>query len=581
MQDAFNATPNEKSPAQKQRLKVLANKLTFDEKKYEYKEDFVPADPKNPMDVHTTPELVKCLEQNKGVTIDARVLHVKDGVRGYKRMNKEQFIEATKQRDSKRLRESLNDCFNMDDGGYTAGGIGKDFTPLLGGPFNKQLYYRDYLRMIATSFFAFHHDPAARAVAGIMTDFTLGRGFKVKSKGKDAEMAQAIWDAFSIVNDIPGQMDYCGLEISIYGETMWWWLPDNQTRISYNPRPGEKVPRGAIPRVRLIDPSNIAEIVTVPEDPIKGILYYVWLAPTQYQMYTDGKQPTNKFIYQQIPADEIAHYKVNSVSNEKRGRSDYFPALGYMKRLRDSVNYSLVAQQKAAAWSIDTTIKGDDADIEAYMQDQKQLGTIPNAGSEFVHTEAITREYLSNSATGKSADSPVFAWCMSMTCMATGIPLQYFGTHLGNTGTRASALVSTEPVAKKFERRRGVHTRMVQDMYSKLMRKFNLNSDCDVLWPELVTQDRSSILKDLTTAQTNNWLSHETCATRAAKEFDLHDFDYSSEMVDIKKQDEELGITPEATSPLTSPAKNGDNNKSNSSMPGSEKQQVKNNMGQL
>lgn len=563
----------------KNRINVLRNGLIFDEKKYEYSDDFVEADIKNPLEIHTTHEMIECLKSNPAVDIEARVLGWSNKGRGIVKMGKAAFLESVKRRDSKKLRESIDNFATGD--GATSGLIGEDFTPLLGGPFNKQLYYRDYLRMISACFFAYHHDPVARDVVSIITDFTIGRGFQLHANGKDEEKAQILWDAFSKVNDIPSQFDYAGAELAIYGEVMWWKLPHHNTRISFDPFQGEKIPHGLIPRIRLIDPSNIAEIITVPEDIIKGVISYVWLAPTQYQMYSDGQQPSAKFIYTQIPADQIAHYKINSVSNEKRGRSDYFPALGYMKRLRDGVNYALVAQQKAAAWCIDTTIKGNDQDISDYMSDQRALGPIPPAGSEFVHTEAITRQYLSNSATNKGGDAPTFNWCMNMIGMSAGIPLSYFGTHLSGAGTRANALVSTEPVAKKFERRRNVYDRMLRTMFADLMRQFGLNADCEIIFPELITQDRTAVLRDLSLSEMNGWISKQTAAERAAKEFDLKDYDYLAEQAKVKADPPMPTANPEATNPLTTPGKNGQTQKSNGAMTGPEKTQVKNNMRQL
>lgn len=560
------------------RIKMLSNGLVFDPKKYVYNEDFVEA--KEPVEAHTTFEMVKFMEADSKIQVDARIIGMDGkGNPSMVRMGRDSFIECAKRRDSKKLRETM-DYFAYGEGGPTSGLIGNDFTPLMGGPFYKQLYYRDYLRMIAASFYAFHHDPAARDVVSIMTDFTMGRGFQVTAKGKDKEKAQLIWDAFAKVNDLESQFDSCGEELSIYGESMWWELPDNQVRIDFNTgwKAKDDVPRGLLPRFRLIDPSNIAEIITVPEDIVKGVIAYVWMASTQYQMFTDGKQPTTKYIYTQIPANQISHFKINSVSNEKRGRSDYFPALGFMKRLRDSVNYALIAQQKNAAWCIDTTVQGDETDLDNYVASQRQLGTIPSAGSEFVHTDAIKREYLASQGTGKSTDSPTFAWCMSNICMATGIPLSYFGTHLSNATNRAGALISTEPVAKKFERRQTVYKKMVCNMFDKVMRKFKLNADCDVQFPELITQDRSAYIRDLTLAENNKWISHETAAKTAAKEFGLKDYDYRAEQAKLKSEGEEEVAPPSTTNPLTTPGKNGQTGKSNGAMTTPEKKQVKDNM---
>jgi hypothetical protein len=575
--DLFIEGGDEKKPSE--RTRVLKNGLIFDAKQYEYKDDFVPADTKNALEVHTTHEMIEHLKQNKNAQLEARVLGMNGDSRAMVKMNREQFLAAAARRDSKRLRESV-DSFAYDDGPIGAGGplIGHDFTPLLGGPFNKQLYYRDYLRMIASCFFAYHHDPIARDIVSIIVDFTMGRGFTLHT---DNKAAQALWNAFAEANDFHRQMDYFSTELSIYGEGMWWWLPNNQTRISFNPGQGEKIPKGLIPRIRLIDPSNIAEIITVPED-IWQPLYYVWLAPTQTQMYTRDNQPSSKFIYTQIPAGQIIHEKINSVSNEKRGRSDYFPALGYMKRLRDGVNYALVGQQKAAAWCIDTTIKGNDADIQQYVSDQQGLGQLPAAGSEFVHTEAITRTYLSNSATSKGGESPVFSWCLNMICMAAGVPMSYLGTHLSGGTNRASALVSTEPVAKRFERRRLVYDRTVKRIFKELMEKFGIEADCEIMFPELITQDRSAKLNDLLKAQNASWISHRRASETAAKELDIKDFNYKAEQAEVLADDKALGISPGMMNPLTAPGSDGQTGSTKqSALTSPEKNDIKKNLGTL
>lgn len=558
------------------RVKVLSNGLIYKPKSYEYSDEWVPADINNPHEIHSTHEMIEHLLKNPKAQIDARVLGMAGDQRRLVKMGRKDFLEAVKRRDSKKFRETI-DSFQFDDGGVGGDLIGRDFTPLLGGPFNKQLYYRDYLRMISKCFFAYHHDPVARDIVSIIVDFTMGRGFNLVATGKDKDAAQVMWEAFYKVNNLQRQIEHMAIEMSIYGETMWWWLPNFNARISFQPGWNEKVPKAVIPRVRLIDPSNIAEVITVPEDPIDGVLYYVWLAPTQYQMWTAGQQPTTKFIYQQLPADQIMHHRINSVSNEKRGRSDFFPALGYMKRLRDGVNYALVAQQKAAAWCIDTTIEGDQSDIDQYVSDQQSQGAIPAAGSEFVHTKAVTREYLSNAATSKGADSPVFSWCLNMICMAAGIPMSYLGTHLSGAGNRASALVSTEPVAKRFERRRLVYDRVIRNLFDGLMQRFGLNAECEIQFPELITQDRTAKINDVTKAQMNSYISHKRAAEIVAKELDVKDFDYQAEQTEILKDDKALGITPAMTAPLTTPGGGGQtgNGKTQSALSAPEKTKIK------
>lgn len=528
-----------------ERCKVLKTGLSFNVDTYEYDDKFIPGSGSN--GVHTTFELLSLLESDSSVDIDTRILCLDKVTRrcSYKKLSRQEFIEAFKKEEKWSFKETLDPFATDYDFDTQAGRVGEDFVPLLSGPFYKQLYYYDYLRMHAASFHAYHHDPIANGVVRIITDFTLGRGWRVDC---DNPIALALWRTFEEVNDLYTMMHYADDELSIYGEIMIWELPNLETKIGYRLEPGQAVPRGTIPRVRLIDPSVIWEIVTYPED-ITRVLHYTWVAPTQYQMYTDGKVPGSKFIYQQIPADQITHVKINSVSNEKRGRSILFPILGYLKRLRDSVNYSILAQQKASAWSMDTTIEGSQSDIDQYVLDQQGLGTIPPAGSEFVHTAKIKRDYLSNQASARGGNSNSFDWCLSMIAAGTGIPVNYLGTHLSGGQTRASAIVATEPVAKMFERRQLVLEMILKRMADKLFKRFGFDGvDIEVTFPTIVEQDRSSKLKDLLVAEEAGWISKERAATIAAKELSITEFEYEEEKEDIAS-----GIEPMDVAPLTKP----------------------------
>ena len=560
---------NNDKKTQLARAKTLMTGLAFNESTYEYDDKFVPADLSDPLQVHTTAELAAYLEKDKSAELDAKVLGSSSGRTSVRSLERDAFLGGYK---NSKLKESFDSfAVDIEDYNTSAGLIGEDFTPYLGGPFYKNLYfYQDYIRMHSAAFYAYHHDPIANATVCITRDFTLGRGFRMDS---DNKAAMALWDAFCDANDINALMWDFATELSIYGEQMLWWLPNNETKITYRLGPSDKIPVGLIPRVRLIDPSNIIEIVTYPEDMTRR-LFYVWLAPTQYQIYTgagnqapDKVQPTLKFIYRQIPADQIMHFKINGVSNEKRGRSDLFSVLGYMKRLRDSVNYSIITLQKQAAWGIDTEVDGSQSDIDAYVNDQQQYGSIAPAGSEFVHSTKIKRQFLANVG-GRAGSHDAFSWALSMISAGTQIPMNYFGTHLSGGQTRASAIVATEPVAKKFEQRQQVYKRLIQKMWDRLMQDCGLGYvECEITFPEIITQDRSAKLKDLALAQTQGWISEERAAQIAAKELGIMEFDYAQETAKIKAD-----IVPAGGSPLTSP---GMASGSNGALSGDERREIK------
>lgn len=543
----------------------------FIDDNYEFQEGYAGGNWRDPNQVRTVAEMVACLEANPDVQLDARVLAYNPTTKqfGIKKIGRDEFLESFKKGEANfegvDLREGGYDAFSTDIGDQTTSGmIGQDYVPLLGGPFYKQLYFYDYIRQANAAFYAYHHDPIAHQAVNIIKDFTLGRGFRVDS---DNDAALALWRAFEKVNKLQEQMEQIATELSVNGEIMIWKLPQNETKIVQVPYPGQPVPKGLIPRVRILDSTVFWEIVTVPED-ITNVLYYVWVSPTQWQMYTglqnNSMVPSSKFIFQTIPADQINHYKVNAFSNEKRGRSDLFSVLGFLKRLRDSVNYSLVALQKQASWCIDTTVEGNQADINAYIQDQASIGTVAPAGSEFVHSAKIKREYKGVEGTGKGGGNVTFEWALSCVASGMGIPISYFGTHLSGGQTRASAVVATEPVAKRFEGRQKIYERIILDLWDHLMESFGIQgAECEVTFPEIVTADRSQKLQDLAFAENMKWLSNERAANMAAKEFNITDYIYEQE-----KEKEQEDPAPQVTMPLSSPG-------ASNAMPSAQKQQVK------
>lgn len=544
------------------RAATLHTGLEFDEKRYEYSDRFVAA--RNAQEIHTIPELVHYASQKESnIDIAARVMGVSRTTikeknkkkivheTGFKVLKKSQFLEVYN-KNTKKFREA--DPFGSDYSDILGGLVGDDFIPLLGGPFNKQLYYYDYLRMHAIAFHAANHDPFAKRIINIINHFVLGKGFRVDVIGKDKDAGQALWDANEKVNNIYKFAKLFNTELSIYGESLIWKLPNNEIYRQYQVKPGQEPPRGIIPRLRLIDPSSIWEIVTYPED-IERVLYYKWVAPTQYQIYTgrdaDQPVPSTKFIIQDLMPEQITHEKLNYVSNEKRGRSELFPILGYLKRLRDSVNYSIIGDQKNSAWGIDTSIDGSDADIDAYIAEQQSIGTIAPAGSEFVHSKAVERKYNANAGSG-TRSSQSFEWCVSMVAVGAGIPLSYFGTHLTGVQSRASAIVGTEPVTKMFEDRQNLIERVFKQMGQELFKEFGLDCDLEITFPEIVTSDRSTKIKDIIVAQQNGYISKARAASMVAKELAISSFDYDLETIEIS--DEKLTNTNTVLDPLTQAA---------------------------
>lgn len=544
--------------AHRMAMRVLADGSTFKTGTHEFDDAFIPGDPSNFSSVHTIPELMACLETRSDV--DAEGVFLEADARGnyrYRRINgKEKLKEVWKKNSRlKKFREA--DLFAIDGYGGTAGAnsglVGDDYVPLLGGPFNKQPYLYDYLRAHAYAFNEYHHHPFARAIVHITRDFVLGRGYRIDS---DDLRALALWRAFEQVNNLEERIEKLVLEGSIYGENLIWKLPNGDTQIQYHVAPGQQVQKGLIPRIRFIDPSTCWEIVTFPED-IERVLYYQLVFPTQYQIYTGSSGgnpvPTSKFIMQQIPASDVMHFKYNCVSNEKRGRSDLFPVLGYLKWIKDCVNYKLIALKKQSAWTEDITVEGSQVDVDNLAQSLADLGEFEPAGSRFLHTDKITRQYMANQG-GSGGDDVTLEWGINMLAAGTQIPASYFGLTHSAGQTRASAIVGTEPVAKKFERRQREVSRIIQALWKMLQDGYGVpGAECEVTFPEIITQDRSAKLKDIKFTEDCGYISRETAAPLAAKELDLGNFDYDTERDKIAAENPQP-LEPTLGAPLTAPS---------------------------
>lgn len=516
---------------------------------------------------HSVPDMIKKLKESD-TDIDA-VVYIYDKKTGEARpckMNKTQFLEAFNRNARKTVfREAINN-FDSNPTRYQAGG---DTIPILGGPFNKQLYLHDYLKMHNEAFKIYHEEPIANAAIQIIHDFVLGRGFRVDiaNQGDKGKMAQAVWRAFEEANDLQKKVSDFVKELEIYGEHFWYFIPDNFTKDSYQLKPDQEPPKGIIPRVMLIDPSTIWEVITYPED-ISRVLCYQQVYPTQYQLYnrdnaTGETVQGTKYIYRQLPADAIIHEKINCVSNEKRGRTTFYPIIGYLKRLKDSINYSLLSQIKQSAWSIDTQIDGNQQDIDDYRASVEALGNIPAAGSEFIHSTKVTRTFISNDGASKSGGGMTWDYAFSMVCAGLGIPQQYFGTHLAGASSRASAIVATEPVAKKFEYKQQIVENVLKKMAKQVFSKFGITGvDIEVTFPEVVVQNRTEKIKDVLTARQAGVFSKERAATIVAKELQATDYEFAKEQVKIKgemasgidDQPKDVAQIPNMISPLTSPA---------------------------
>jgi hypothetical protein len=404
-----------------------------------------------------------------------------------------------------------------------------EYTPLIGSPFFKALYLTDYWEMHSKAFWYSNYSGIAKMIIDMTRNFVMGRGFSVSFKDKKA---QDVWNKYEEYSNIQEESrNWCD-DLTKFGENMLKKIPS---------------PKGIIHKA--FDPSTIWEIVTDPEDISEsGIKYYHQQYNTQYQIFGDKNTPLSKYIINQLPPQLVFHTKVNITPYEKRGRSDLLAPMLYFRYFEDYMQAKLIRAKNEAAFIWDVSIDGSDEDVQAYINGTQSMADVP-PGSENVHNKAVERVPLSPTFGTTGADQ-VAQDILSYVAMATSIPLNYFGTSFtSSSGTKAGALVATEPVAKKMIERQLKMEFLIRRIVKDVLKFNNMDPsiEFEVNFPEIMEEDRSQKIQDLVLAKDEKAISHRTFAEITAKELKINRYSYDDEQDQIE---EEMRDNPNLSQPM-------------------------------
>jgi hypothetical protein len=409
-------------------------------------------------------------------------------------------------------------------GGWMPGGqpqIFDQYIPLLPGPATRQLYWSDYFAMSAKCFECASHDPVAHRAVETTTEFVLGRGIEASFAD---DRAQEAWDRFWSENEMDGRLEEIDGDLSTFGEVMVRYFP---------------LPAGRI-AIRSIDPASIYEIVTDQED-IETVYFYHQQYQTPYELYAPpaaNRAPTGptqntvaKYVIRQIPAQEIDHVKINVRSAEKRGRSDLFSALGYFKRLRDLMTSHVIRQDLLSRMVLDLKVEGTAQEAAALGRQMFPNGKQPPPGSYLAHNQQVDLSPFQWQSTSETGVEDVVQELINLIATGVGVPKQYLG--IDSKGGRATALVATEPAAKRFERRQKVLERLLHKMADRVLDTAGITGEDqrkrEFTFPGIVTEDRQAKIADLTTARANGVIADKTYRAAVANELGITTYDPDEE----------------------------------------------------
>lgn len=260
-----------------------------------------------------------------------------------------------------------------------AGGI-----PMLGGTSNKyqgrdayiSIHEQDNRLIVDACRLLYAREPVAKSIVNYLQCFVLGSGltYKLCSKKEDAvdesilEAGQEYIDEWCERNEQTEREHEC-FECSIVDGEFFLWMK------VYN---GEVVVRRIEPEF-IRNPPNMAMeqgwFFGVKYDPLdmETPLAY-WYEP-----------PMSKG--QEIPADEIIHYKANVTKNVARGVSDFFPVLDDLNGIAgliDNIRAGATARAEIAyMYSIANATQGAISDFASARRDRTAQNPITNRTDSF------------------------------------------------------------------------------------------------------------------------------------------------------------------------------------------------------
>ncbi len=434
------------------------------------------------------------------------------------------------------LRESKLREDGFWDGGFD-GAEGSSYTAPTqreylpqGGPQGQQQMISDVWQAQAKCYWAWTHDPLARAACELVADFVLGRGVSVIAND---QRVQLVIDEFLARDGFQERLHEIAVSLSRDGELFLRFFPLGDGRT----------------KVRSLPPETIWEIVTDAEDPLT-VYWYVQRYNTRYVLFAPpGLEAAQmRWIDRMIPAAEVVHIKINAKESDVRGRSDMFPALGWMKRMRDYFDAIIQKEYANAAYQWWYQINGGAADI-ARIASTVIPTERPMPGSYFLSNDQVKIQAVNSQIRAVGGQYSAYDALLNHISLPFGLNKTYFGadTHTN----RASALVATEPTAKHLENRQeiiGYAYRCVIDRVIGEARKHALpilNGVTDwgfkTSFPSIIKADAAARAQMIRQGEASAYFSKKTAAEYFAGEAEIEDYDFDTEMQGIQA---ELGQDP-------------------------------------
>ncbi|MCJ7829329.1 MAG: hypothetical protein MUP81_06285 [Dehalococcoidia bacterium] len=261
--------------------------------------------------------------------------------------------------------------------------------------------------------------------------------------------------------------------------------------------------------IRTIDPLEITEIVTDPEDKEKPMFFKRSWSDAQSRPHLDyyrsmfniKNEATKDSLGKNIKmTDKAIVYHLAFNTTSQRGNPLLLPALDWIKQYRRFLAARVGMMLARSRFAYRKQVKGGQAAVDtvkAAFQDKT-----PEAGAILVENQAVGMEPIQTPQDAKNAYDDARMIKLQV-CAALGIPEQYFGDIA--TGNLATAKTVELPMLKMFQSYQSVWSDAFQDIFDIVLEynripedQWYVDKDFPAIAPEDIFAAASAIVQMVT-----------------------------------------------------------------------------------
>jgi len=333
-------------------------------------------------------------------------------------------------------------------------------------------------------------DPLGRQAIRLWTDYTFGSGIAWDAEDdKVKEALEAFWDAKANQSVLSARGQRRGSDkLLIDGEVFFaiFLGANNESKI------------------RCIDPLEITEIITDPDDKDDARFYR--------RQWTDTKGSSHESIYRSITNiegksvtdmngnvvthnDEALIYHLTYNTTSQRGNPLLLPALDWMKEYRRFLASRIAIMLALSTFAWKRKVKGGQAAVDAIKA--KTHGKDIPAGSDLIENLGVDSTPI-KTETGASAAYQDGRMIKLQIAAAVGIPEQYFGDI--SIGNLATAKTVELPMMKMFQSYQAIWKGAFKDINEVVLEHSGIPEDkwyVDIDFPAIAPEDLAGIAQSL------------------------------------------------------------------------------------